>query len=385
MSTPLQAITQLQHTASSVDKPASQQATGQFRGENVKLEVNTKSMLASAAEEMSFMRAEKKTLDVSKRKINDKTSIDLNAIEKAQDYLEKANDVNKDKHLKPLLDQLLRQTDTSPRQLQQNIQQAFKDPSQQYVALLYIKAELEKKKRRSPLSSHEESLLSATETLLDEMASSQASAIAAGINITTVASSNASDKLGSINGLRQFYRDSVLDYGGLSATFKTIIEEHGEESIAGSIMFLIKALGADISSEGPSIPKARLQMIVDDMYKLQSLGSIHNECTELLQQIQRIYAHVDTPTNVTLMDKLLELVEKKWVNGIKISQMAQQLLSNASDVEPYFLRGMKEIIRAIPIKTFADPFDRDKLILSVQEALDIVIDAEESRLENSNP
>jgi type III secretion protein W len=373
MSNLLNVVAHQQSTSLQDRSSHGQHLVGQHKGEQLILNNNAKSLLASAAEEMSFMRAEKKSQDFSKRKVSDSKQLTTNAVEQVKKYLDNAKDLDKQKHLFPFFNALQKQSTLSPSQL---ASKHFQDISQQYIALAFARDELKKLRDKTKTKSIG-SLLASVESSLADLLSTSSSEIDAGINVSTIAMGYTEQDLGSVNNLRQFYRDSVLDYGGLSQTFQKILDEYNGQHIAESIKYLLNALGADISSEGPSIPKERLNMIVNDIYKLQALETIHEDCDELLLQLSRIFHPPELPKNHKLMKELLSLLEKKWMTPEQILKLAINLKVVKDDMTIYFLRGFKELARTIPLKAYDDPYERSKLITVIQETLDQCIEEEE--------
>ncbi|OZG74325.1 SepL/TyeA/HrpJ family type III secretion system gatekeeper [Hahella sp. CCB-MM4] len=354
---------------------AQAQPAGQWRGESVALAGSDKSLFASAAEEMSFLRSEKKEVDLSKRKIGERSPLRAEALERALAYLEKAADLDKDKQLNPFVKQLLDQPISSSTHLRQLLQRQFEDVSQQYMALAYVRDQLRRKLKQRKSESIEQ-LLAMVDTALDELMDESGVAIQAGMNVTGIAASYADRQLGTLNNLRRLYRDAVLDYGSLTGTFQKILAQYGEEHFSDSLTYLISALGADLAAEGPSLPKERLEMIIEDLYKLHSLESLNDECSEFLSQLQRIYQSYSIPGRLKLMEQLLGLLEKKWLSTDQTSKVIEAL-NIPGDMAIYFWRGFKELIRLIPLKVYKDPFEREKLISAVQECLDLCIENEE--------
>jgi len=350
-----------------------QQTTGQWRGEGVRVSGNDKSLFASAAEEMSFLRSEKKETDFSKRKVSDRSLQKTQAMEQALAYLEKTKELDKDKQLTPFLIQLLNQPDTNKVKIQQLVSQQFTDISQQYLALVFVREQLRRKARSS--KAYNGDLLAQVDSVLDELMTSDGAAIQAGLNIVDVAVQYADAQIGSVNNLRKLYRDAVLDYGSLTDTYEKILTKYGEKSFSSSVAYLVSALGADLAAEGPSLPKERLRMIIEDLYKLQALESLDDECNDFLQQLERIY-HAHTPPNkFELMGQLLSLLEKKWISIDKLESVSKTL-NVPTGMAIYFWRGFKELIRTIPLKAYNDPYEREKLITVIQECLDLSIDNE---------
>ncbi|WP_431689437.1 type III secretion system gatekeeper subunit SctW [Hahella sp. NBU794] len=348
-------------------------AAGNWRGEGVSLASNDKSLFASAAEEMSFLRSEKKSEDLSKRKIGERPLHKTQALEKALAYVEKARELDKEKQLKPFLHQLLTLSDPAKAEMRQRAAQQFADISQQYLALVFVRDQLRRKRKAGDASV--DTLLASVEAAVDDMLEENAAAILAGVNVAEVATQFSDRQLGALNELRQLYRDAVLDYGSLTDTFRKILAQYGEERFSESVAYLISALGADLGSEGPSLPKERLRMIIEDLYALQALEGLDAECRDFLAQLERIYRSQAPLNKYTLMEQLLALLEKKWV-GVEQLGGVLKALNIPPAMTIYFWRGFKELLRAIPLKAYRDPFEREKLLTVIQERLDLSIEQE---------
>ncbi|ABC30034.1 type II secretion target YopN-like protein [Hahella chejuensis KCTC 2396] len=348
-------------------------AAGNWRGEGVSLASHDKSLFASAAEEMSFLRSEKKSDDLSKRKIGERPLHKAQALERALAYVEKARELDKEKQLKPFLHQLLIQNDPAKAEIRQRAAQQFEDLSQQYLALVFVRDQLRGKRKAG--DANVDALLASVEAALDDMLEEQGAAILAGVNVAEVATQFSDRQLGSVNGLRNLYRDAVLDYGSLTDTFRKILAQYGEERFSESVSYLISALGADLGSEGPSLPKERLRMIIEDLYALQALEGLDAECRDFLAQLERIYRSQAPLNKYALMEQLLALLEKKWI-GVEQLGGVLKALHIPPAMTIYFWRGFKELMRAIPLKAYRDPFERDKLLTVIQERLDLSIEQE---------
>lgn len=79
-----------------------------------------------------------------------------------------------------------------------------------------------------------------------------------------------------------------------------------------------------------------------------------------------------------LMSEILEMSLQRWVDSNRFTDLANR--SGARDLEGriYFLTQLSEIIRLLPLKVFPAAETRDKLLTSVQEALDLEIAKEEA-------
>jgi type III secretion protein W len=93
--------------------------------------------------------------------------------------------------------------------------------------------------------------------------------------------------------------------------------------------------------------------------------------------LSRIFNAPGIPKNHELMQELLSLLEKKWITPELIIKLVTNLQVTEEEMTIYFLTGFKELARSIPLKAYDDPYERDKLITVIQEALDQRIEEEE--------
>lgn len=346
---------------------------GNWRGNAVSLVQSEKSLFTSALEEMSFARAERKEKDLSKRKISDTPQEKQRALGLALAHLENTDELHDEKQLKPFLIELMRQAELSEDELGRLSEEHFSDSTQRFIALTYAREQLLSKTDSPTIK-----LLSTINKVLDGLIEQEGVGIRAGLNIAPITQEYAGQSLQSVPELRKFYQDSVLDYGNLASTYRKIIERYGSAQYSQSVSFLISALGADLASEGPSVPKERLRLVVDDLFKLQSLCSLEDECQELLNQLHRVYVQLSFPEKAQLMGGLLELLDEKWMDAGKVEKLLPSL-SIKDEAAIFFLQGFKEMVRLLPHKTYQDQFERDKLLGCIQECLDHRIELEHTR------
>jgi type III secretion protein W len=81
-----------------------------------------------------------------------------------------------------------------------------------------------------------------------------------------------------------------------------------------------------------------------------------------------------------LMGRLLELADQSWINSSQITAALKDLELRPVEAEIYLLRELADLVRAFPLKMFADLDRRERLIDAVQEALDDAIEREEQSL-----
>ena len=78
-----------------------------------------------------------------------------------------------------------------------------------------------------------------------------------------------------------------------------------------------------------------------------------------------------------LLQTILEFQQNKWLRPEDIKAFSVKLGIRNIGHEINFLREFKELVRAIPLKGYADPEQRQRFLDAIQLALDDAIDREE--------
>lgn len=241
---------------------------GSFRGEMVQVAESPLSMLESAAEELTFGAHERMTRrELGERKVEDKRSKQVEQVERIQEYLENLPDLDQDR-VRDLTERLLARGEGSREGLKQALEEFHEDITYQQGAL-----ELMDEALRGSDDPKAQALRQNVQALMAENNRTMAPAIQAGLNVTQTAMLTSSDPK-EVQELRNFYRESVLSHESLSKSWSNIVERYGEGDLGARIKFLQTALGADLSSRGPSIAPAELKAILDETHQLSTLSTI---------------------------------------------------------------------------------------------------------------
>ncbi|WP_394390383.1 type III secretion system gatekeeper subunit SctW [Shewanella woodyi] len=254
-------------------------SSGNYRGDIVKLVPDAKSLL-DAAEELTFKASEYVEKDISKRKVQDDfgTVSEVQAL--VEEYLKKVPDLEKQQKLKDFVSNLSKQNVSVAHQLLAYLGSYSSDASEQFVALSEAKKQLSGKPEAK-------ALLTLIDTSLAKMAKEQGAQIKAGLNVYDAALEASSDnEIGDLQGLRDFYRDSVLDYVGLGDAFEKVLTRFGDKKVTEAISFLLKGLSADLQVQGSSIDKGKLQQIMNDIKKLKVINGLHEQVALLFERVK---------------------------------------------------------------------------------------------------
>lgn len=360
-----------QAEAAALSTAPEREVSGQYRGQTVTKSASPAAKLEDAAEELTFANSEKVETKLSKRKISGKAGIRTFAMELAQKYLEKVPDIERDKKLDDFAKKLLASGGRSPGQMRQSARQFSSDDTHQFLALSYAR-------EHAIQEQADPEFIEAVEHALEQLQTEAGPGIQAGLNVSTVADSFAKTGLGDTQQLRDLYRDVVLDYGTARDAYGKIIAQHSDKEFPEAINFLLKSLAADMDANTQSLSKVQLKQVMDDMSQVKSLSSMYGQCENLLGRMRNTFSAVpDTADTHTLMTELLDAHERGWQGGEAFVGLPERMNIHDDDAKIYFLQGFKEIVRLTPLKVFDyDLVKRERLLQSVQESIDTVIDNE---------
>ncbi|MCY3731792.1 MAG: TyeA family type III secretion system gatekeeper subunit, partial [Rhodospirillaceae bacterium] len=78
------------------------------------------------------------------------------------------------------------------------------------------------------------------------------------------------------------------------------------------------------------------------------------------------------------LGELLNAQNRAWQGADAFSGLPAKMGVHGDEAGIYFLQGFKELVRFVPLKAFGDDLGkRDRVMMSVQQALDVAIDNEE--------
>ena len=352
--------------------PGNPAASGSFHGERVVHMPNPTAQLQDAAEELAFTRSESAQKRLSQRKLSSTRALRNLALEQARKYLEEVPDLERSQKLSDFAKSVL-QSDRppNPESLRLGAEEFSDDVTHQFLALSFAH-ELGVRQNAGP------EFIAALEEAIDGLREDSGPAIQAGLNISSVAHRFSSEELGTTQELRDLYRDVVLDCEDIHEAHQRIVEGHPDKTFDEAIRFLLNALGTDLAASSRTVSKGRLKQIMDDMYQLKSLNSIHRECEDLMRRAHAGYGAEPGPEAVrSLMSELLTAQTRAWQGADAFKSLPEKLGVNGDEGSIYLLHGFKELIRSLPLKAFGDDqTQRDRVMISVQQALDLAIDNE---------
>ncbi|BDV01947.1 SepL/TyeA/HrpJ family type III secretion system gatekeeper [Thermodesulfomicrobium sp. WS] len=336
---------------------------GVFEGRQVTVVADALSLIADAAEELTFEAAETVEKKVEERRVEKERPSEL--IQKIAKLQAMVPDLDKDK-LATWLRRIGQNPPMSSRELMDSLREVFKEVSHQHLALELLEESSGENAELQALAREAKAALEAQ----------SGPSIRAGRNVSTAASEYASRGLGETGELRDFYRETVLRYEGATETFRAVAERFPGQSLPEAVAFLIRAVGNDLHARGPSIEPEELRAILNDLYHLESLANLHQSCEQLLQRTRRGFGIASTLDPRELLGEFLTLKDKQWISESDVLAVVKKTGIEDPSARIYFLQGFLDFVRQAPLKLFPNSEGRLMLITKMQEALDRCIEEE---------
>lgn len=237
--------------------------SGVFQGERAQY-VDANKSLADAAEELTFAFSERLGRSLARRRVSDGQLRLSEVQEMLEEYLRKVPDLERLQKLDALITYLGRGQLNNLQQLRAYLKEFSGEISHQFVALAYARQQLAQKTDAT-------AMLALIDQALLHMLDGQEQAVELGVRIGPLAHEAESQGVGSIQALRDTYRDAVQDYQGLASAWKDIHERFGVAGLEGVTGFMMKALSADLDSQGRWLDPVKLERVMSDMHKLRVL------------------------------------------------------------------------------------------------------------------
>lgn len=339
----------------------SRQESGSWNGTQVNQKPDAMSLIADAAEELSFGAQETEEKSISERKLKDSGTAERFA--KVEKLLERTEDLHKS-DLQRLLDTI--KTGKALDQAIQNFNENFPDPTHRHAALSYLLENLTGEEFADARATLQKSIAALMEA--------EGPAVLAGYNIAGVHGDSA---LGGEAALRGLYRGTVLDYQSLMQTFDALADKYNGVEFSKAVAFLMRALGADMNATTPSTPMAALKTIMDDLYSLEILKNFFLASEELLRRLEKRYGKKMPAKPRDIMTPVLRLKDERFIQPSQLTATMPFLVSANPEQDVHFTQGLKENVRQLPHKIFDNDDKRQNLLGALQELLDTAIDREE--------
>lgn len=351
------------------DRQAADAATGSLLGRTATVAESPMSLLADAAEELTFGADTTDDFELSERKERQSTEDAL--AERVQLYKELMHQAGKGQALDSMKDGL-RARQGKEEALREALSH-FPDPSDAWAALSDALREFEGDPDVAP------GTLDGIRAAIAELEAAQGPAIRAGVQ--GALASAGFDALGGADELRDLYRDTVCGFSSVEQVFAHLTERYGEASFDTAVDFLYRALGNDLASDAPSMESTHLESVNTSLGQLRLLHSAHALCADVMSRWERVHGVSDCPlTSRALLEQMVALRSENFLGAMHIERIATQARAPDIEHEVLFLQEMLRMARSVPPQLFNGVQGRMKLLDAVQEAVDKAIEREDAWL-----
>jgi type III secretion protein W len=343
------------------------QQSGSWRGETLSVQKSTASLLADAAEELTFAQAEREEeKEISERRIHGAGPTTIPQIQEIMEYLDQMGEPNDQAKLQELTAKLAAAGGAGAGEAAAAL---FGDVSKQFLALSHALHHFEGE-------GADPEAAAAIREALEDLHDDRGPEIRAGLNSAGAAQAFAEGDTAQADSFRECYRETVLGREALGETFNSVLQRFGADDVSRSIGFLVRAAGDDLAARGPSTAPAELKSIMEDLYQLEVLATVLDGCNDIAAAMQRDFS-VTSVNPGALMQKLVGLTGERWLTSDRVSALPRDMGIFDPEAAVSFLTRVKGVVRDLPLKVFNDPESRNKLMSVTQEALDLAIEEEE--------
>ena len=206
--------------------------------------------------------------------------------------------------------------------------------------------------------------------------------IRAGRNIDVAAKKFNKEGLGkNPSELRQLYRDITQNPKEHNALFSELANKYSYEKLKNVLAFLLRALGYDLKSKGPSIENAELIRLMTDCRNLQSILWVYLFFRQRMKLIKLLYSQKRLPfpkelTFEILAKEFVKLVEERYPSIMKLLRQADNIkLSDSEKI--IILTQWRDAIRGLSPRLYKSIKHRQDLLLVLVEALEELEEKEE--------
>jgi type III secretion protein W len=346
---------------------------GKLHGRNIQTIPDVSSLLEDAKEEASLLFSERQEKRLARRNVSGaRRGVSRSEeVQKIRDLVNKVPDIYKSLKLKAFIEMLSADFPENSAQLLLRLESFNRDPTLQYVALHLLSFEVESNLEEG---AYQQDIIDGA---IDELMDKKGPEVRAGLNVSNEASKTEKKLNSSVQELRDTYRDAVLDYGGITETYRSLLKHHGEGAFETVRKFLERGLKADYEAAGSSIDKSQLKAIMDDMYALKVLGTLHIDCQDIMHTMRKLYGQLECKSGQELMSRILELKDQAWSHVNQVLKIPEEMKIRETEYQSYFLKQVFEVFHRIPEKAYPETEQRHQLLDVFNKAMDVLFKREQ--------
>jgi type III secretion system TyeA family effector delivery regulator len=281
-------------------------------------------------------------------------------------------------------------------ELGEEMEKLFPDPSVRFGVARAMSSDLSD----GGGGGQDDSLREKLEQVAERLEKEHGPDIAAGNNISPVLNEFVSTRPSDAGDVREGYRRAVFDYKTPADAYRFIATnlakftgegttpgpvssadgEDFEQRLGVALDFLSNALAADLAATKPSGEPSQLREVVDGLQQVRFLGNAHESCRGLLTKFHNSTRESVPVAPFRLMTSMLDAAKGERVSENEFTRLAMDF--NVPPLEPSinFMTQFRDIVRTLPARAFDKTETRERVLDSMQKAIDQFIDEEEVAL-----
>ena len=369
MSIDFSVTTMSQMAGGATASAASSLATGSLMGNAAAQVEDPMSLLADAAEELTFAADTTDEYELEDRKERERAESAY--AERVKLYQDLMHEAGKSQNIDRLKDSL--RAREGREKASREALYRFPDPSDAYAALS------EALDAFSDDPSVDPSVIEDIRQGLAELEAEHGPQIRSGIQGALAAAGY--PELDSADGLRDLYRQTVCDFTDASPTpYRPPTSVFPAVGFGKAMDFLFNALGNDLATDVPSMETTHLESVHATLEQVRLLQSTHVQCERLLQRWQDVHGVQCGLAPMELLGDLVDLRKEHFLGAMQIDRIASKAKAPDIEREVLFLQELLNMARNLPVQLFDGEQGRMKVIDAVQESVDAAIRREDEYL-----
>lgn len=207
--------------------------------------------------------------------------------------------------------------------------------------------------------------------------------IIAGRNVDTAAKMFHKKGIGSDpTELRDLYRDITGNPRDHNTLFSQLANAYPFDQLQMVVAFLLKGLGYDMKSKGPSIAQAELMRLMTETRNLQSILWVYLFFRSRMDLMRLLYSQFDLTFEEALTFELLakeyiHFVEERYPSVLKLLKETDKMGLKEDIEKVIVLQQFRDAVRELSPRLYKSARHRQDLLLIILEALEELEEEEE--------
>lgn len=262
-------------------------------------------------------------------------------------------------------------------QVLDDVEDVFNDPTIADEALEYLERAVD------------EPLKEAVRGARTNLSAEKGRQIVAGRNIAPMVQAYHKKGLGKTpTELRDLYREVTGNPRDHNTLFSELSNQYPFDQLKNIVGFLLKSLGYDLKSKGPSIQQAELMRLMTETRNLQSILWVYLFFKSRMKLMRSLFDKYGVkPTKVLTFEMMakefIKLVEERYPSVLKLLKQVEKFGFDDDNAKSVILMQYRDAMRQLSMRLYKSPKQRQDLLMVILEALEELEEDEEEEEESS--